>query len=115
MTITHPNAQELVGSVAKWLPVDGSASGFQLRIARNALEIAARELALAPAADARAVERMRALLARDGTRDELDAALVDAIRSGALAPGDPRLLAHLRACALDALTIDQPNYAHELG
>ena len=40
--ITHPTAQELVAGVAQWLPVDGSASVFGLRVARNALEIAAR-------------------------------------------------------------------------
>lgn len=112
--ITHPTAQELVESVGKWLPLDGSAGGFQLRVARNALEIAARELAQAPAADARAVERIAALLGTDGTRDELDAALTKAIREGSIAPDDPRLLAHLRAAALDALAIDQPKYAHEL-
>lgn len=113
--LTHPTAQELVESVAKWLPLDGSAGGFSLRVARNALEIAARDLANGPAADARAVDRMRVILGRDGTREELDHALVTAIRQNEIAPDDPRLLAHLRACALDALAIDQPRYAHELG
>lgn len=113
--ITHPTAHELVAGVAHWLPVDGSASVFGLRVARNALEIAARDMALSPAADARAVERMRALLSRDGTRDELDAALVEAIRSGTIAPDDPALVAHLKATALDTIAIDQPKYAHTLG
>lgn len=113
--ITHPTAQELVAGVARWLPVDGSAGTFGLRVARNALEIAARDLELGPAADARAAARMAALLGRDGTRDELDAALVAAIREGTIAPDDPALVAHLRACALDSLAIDQPKYAHELG
>jgi Domain of unknown function (DUF6285) len=108
--ITHPTAQELVEGVARWLPVDGSAGTFGLRVARNALEIAARDLALGPAADARAAERMAALLGREA----LDAALVAAIREGTIAPDDPALVAHLRACALDALAIDQPRYAHEL-
>lgn len=112
--ITHPTALEIVAGVAGWLPVDGSASVFQLRVARNALEIAARDMAQSPAADARAAERMRALLGRDGTREELDAALVEAIRGGAIAPDDPRLVAHIRACALDTIAIDQPRYAHEL-
>lgn len=113
--ITHPTAQELVAGVARWLPLDGTASGFGLRVARNALEIAARDLALGPAADARAAERLHALLGQDGTRDELDRVLVEAIRAGAIAPDDPALVAHLRACALDTLAIDQPRYAHELG
>lgn len=113
--ITHPTAQELVSGVAAWLPVDGSAGTFGLRVARNALEIASRDLALGPAADARAAERMRALLGQEGTRDVLDEALAGAIRAGTIAPDDPALVAHLRACALDALAIDQPKYAHELG
>jgi Domain of unknown function (DUF6285) len=113
--ITHPTAQALIEGVAVWLPLDGSATTFGLRVARNALEIAARDLALSPEADARAVERMRAILNRDGTREELDAALVDAIRSGAIAPDHPALIAHMKACALDTLAIDQPKYAHELG
>ncbi|WP_298668252.1 DUF6285 domain-containing protein [uncultured Sphingomonas sp.] len=115
--ITHPTAQALVAGVAGWLPVDGSASGFTLRVARNALEIAARDMALGPAADARAAARIAALLGRDdtGDRDALDALLVAAIRDGAIAPDDPRLIAHMKACALDTLAIDQPRYAHELG
>jgi hypothetical protein len=113
--ITHPTAQALVEGVARWLPVDGSASTFGLRVAKNALEIVARDMALGPPADARAAERMRALLGREGTRDELDGALVAAIRGGDIAPDDPRLVAHMKACALDALAIDQPKYAHELG
>lgn len=113
--ITHPTAQALVEGVARWLPVDGSASGFTLRVARNALEIAAREMALAPAVDARAAERLRAILGRDGDRDMLDRALVEAIRAGTIAPDDPALIAHMKASALDALAIDQPKYAHELG
>jgi hypothetical protein len=113
--ITHPTAQELVAGVAAWLPLDGSASVFGLRVARNALQIAARDMGMSPAADARAVERMRALLGRDGTRDELDAALVEAIRSGTIAPDEPALVAHLHACAIDTIAIDQPKYAHTLG
>ena len=113
--ITHPTAQELVSGVATWLPVDGSAGTFGLRVARNALEIAARDMAMGPAADSRAAERMATLLGREGTRDELDAALVAALRAGTIAPDDLALVVHLRACALDALAIDQPRYAHELG
>jgi hypothetical protein len=113
--ITHPSAQELVHAVAAWLPVDGSAGTFGLRVARNALEIAARDMAQAPATEATASARMAALLDREGSREDLDRALVEAIRNGTIAPDDPALVAHLRACALDALAIDQPRYAHELG
>ncbi|QKS01787.1 protein kinase [Sphingomonas sp. CL5.1] len=113
--ISHPTARALVEGVSRWLPVDGSASGFTLRVARNALEIAARDMALGPAADARAAERIAALLGCDvGDRDSLDRLLVEAIRAGSIAPDDSRLVAHMKACALDSLAIDQPRYAHEL-
>ena len=85
--LTHPTAQALVEGVAAWLPLDGSASPFALRVARNALDIAARDMALGPAADERA---------------------------GTIAPDDPQLVAHLAASALDHLAIDQPRYLHEL-
>jgi hypothetical protein len=112
--ITHPTAQALVEGVARWLPLDGSAGVFGLRVARNALEIAARDMALGPPADERAAARMRTLLGREGARADLDAALTQAIRDGTIAPDDARLIAHMKACALDALAIDQPRYAHEL-
>ncbi len=112
--ITHPTAQALVEGISAWLPLDGTASAFGLRVARNALEIAARDMALSPAADASAVDRMAAMLNRNGTRDDLDAALVEVIRTGVIAPDEPSLMAHMKACALDTLAIDQPRYAHEL-
>lgn len=112
--LTHPTAHEIVDGVARWLAVDSPPSGFQLRVARNALEIAARDMAQSPDADARAAARLRALLGVDGDRDALDRALVAALRDGRIAPDAPALLAHLRATALDTLAIDQPRYAHEL-
>jgi hypothetical protein len=112
--LTHPTAHELVDGVARWLAADPTPSGFQLRVARNALEIAARDMAQGPDADRRAVERLSALLGIEGDRDLLDAALTTALREGRIAPDAPALLAHLRASALDSLAIDQPRYAHEL-
>ncbi|PCG15498.1 MULTISPECIES: DUF6285 domain-containing protein [Sphingomonas] len=112
--LTHPTAQALVEGVAAWLPLDGSASPFALRVARNALDIAARDMALGPAADERAAQRIAAILGQTGSRDALDRALVASIRAGTIAPDDPRLIAHLVASTLDHLAIDQPRYVHEL-
>ena len=55
------------------------------------------------------------LHARGQAQSGEDAALVAAIRSGAIAPDDPALVAHLKATALDTIAIDQPKYAHTLG
>lgn len=112
--LTHPTAAEIIAGVAQWLPLDGSASPFALRVAKNALEIADRDMTLGPIADARAAERIRALGLEGTDRDTLDRALVEAIRAGVIAPDDARLLAHMKASALDSLAIDQPKYAHQL-
>ena len=64
--LTHPTAHEIVDGVARWLAGDSPPSGFQLRVARNVLEIAARDMAQSPDADARAAARLRALLGVDG-------------------------------------------------
>lgn len=110
--ITHPTAAELLGAVSDFLAGDlaGKRAAYLALVARNALGIVQREIASGPAAEARAADRLRALLGRDGTRAELDAALCAALRSGAMAPDDPRLLAHLRADVADRLAIDQPKY-----
>ena len=112
--LTHPTAAEIIAGVGQWLPLDGSASPFALRVAKNALEIAHRDVTLGPIADARAAERIRALGLEGTDRDTLDRLLVEAIRAGDIAPDDARLLAHMKASALDSLAIDQPKYAHQL-
>lgn len=113
--ITHPTPEQLVSGVAAALPVDGSTpTVFAMRVAKNALEIAARDLAQGPAAEAAAAARIAALLGREGDYPTLNAALVVAIRDGVVAPDDPALLDHLAATALAMLAIDQPRYAHEL-
>ena len=71
-------------------------------------------LALGDAAEQAAATRIKALLGRDGSYDELNAGLADAIRAGTIAWDDPHLLAHLAATARDMLAIDQPRYAHQL-
>ena len=112
--ITHPTAAELVTGVAAWMPVDGSAPPFAMRVARNALEIAGRDLTLGPAADARAAARMRELLGQEGTRDELDRALVAAIRGGTMAAGQAGGVGHRGRRARGTPAIDQPRCAHQL-
>ena len=106
--ITHPTAAELVEAVAAWLPGEGGA--FAMRVARNALETAARELRLGPAAQAAAAARMAELLGEALPYDEANALLAERIRSGEIAWDDSRLLDHLHAIAQDMLAIDQPRY-----
>lgn len=90
-------------------PDDGRRA-FMTRVADNARALLARETALGPAATDAEQARLAALLARDGDAATLNGQLCDALRSGALAPRDPAVLAHLRATALDRIAIDQPTY-----
>lgn len=109
--IDAPTAAELSAAAAR-IP-DGD--GFEARVAANARGIVAREAALWPAAEARAIVRLRSLTGRDGDFATLDAALAAMIRDRAIAATDPALLDHLRESARDRLAIDQPNYVHGLG
>ncbi|WP_405239923.1 DUF6285 domain-containing protein [Lentisalinibacter orientalis] len=89
----------------------GGHRGFHALVAANVVDIARRELELAPAAEAAEAGRLRALLGRDGEPAELNRALCDAIREGHIAIDDARLLEHLERTTLDRLAIDQPAYS----
>ncbi|MGH6996850.1 MAG: DUF6285 domain-containing protein, partial [Phenylobacterium sp.] len=66
-----------------------------------------------PAAEAAAVERLAALLGRDGTLSELNADLCARLRAGDMDAATPGLLAALRANITEQIAIDQPSYAPE--
>ena len=119
--LDHPRGPALLDAVAALLrdvlmpqlPA-GSSAAFQARVAANAVDLAAREMRLGPAAEAAAAERLLALLQHSGapqTPDTLEAELALAIRSGAIDDQSPALRAHLWASTLDKLAIDQPTYA----
>lgn len=112
----EPRPSEILGAVAAFLrgaatKETGPHIAFQLRVAGNALEIAQRQLDLAPAAEADELTRLKALLGRDGTLPELNAALALAIRAGELDLATPGLADHLWATTLAKLAVDQPNYS----
>jgi hypothetical protein len=112
----EPHAAEILPALAKFLretvTTDHSAhTQFQARVAANACDLAAREARLAPASDAAELERLRALLDRDGTLAELNAELAARISRGQLTLETPELKAHLWASSMAKLAVDQPNYA----
>ena len=74
-------------------------------------EDAARLRELAPAAEARELQRLRALLQRDGSLAELNALLCERIADGRIDLQTPGLPAHLWQSTLDKLAVDQPSYA----
>ncbi len=83
---------------------------FLTRVADNARALLAREASLGAVAEAGETARLSALLGGDGAFTDLNHRLCEALRSGAIAPRDPALLAHLRATAIDRIAIDQPTY-----
>ncbi len=115
--ITHPRTEELAQAVGAWIdqirPSLDPRNAFLARVAANAMATIGRELTLGPAAQARAVARMTALLGRTGDQAGLNSELCAKIRSGELTLESPGLLAALQVMARDQLAIDQPNYRPE--
>ena len=112
--ISHPTAAELSEAIAAFdaepAPAADARQAFLARVADNARATVAREAEQGAKLEAEAVERLRALLSRDGDFVALNAALCEALRAGQIAPRDPALLAHLRATAIGQIRIDQPTY-----
>lgn len=115
--IDHPRAEELVEAVARWIdsvrPGLPPRDAFLARVAANALGVVRRELIEGPAAEAAAVERLSAILGREGSFAELNSDLCARLRDGAMDRDTPGLLAALKANIKDQIAIDQPNYAPE--
>ena len=105
----RPTAAELVEAVREYLENDvmTGTSGrlqFHARVARNALAILERELALGPAQRAAHARRLEAL----GYAD--DAALAAAIRAGECDDRFDEVLAAVHASVLDKLAVANPGY-----
>jgi hypothetical protein len=92
------------------LPKLNGAERYNLQVAIKALDIAAREAALAPEAVCAEQARLQVLLGLQLPLDQLKAELCARLRDGRLAPDDPALLAHLRASTRAALDIDNPDF-----
>ena len=112
----EPRPPEMLAAVAAFLR-DGLGTriaphvAFQARVAANALDLVARELLLAPTAETAEHDRLRALLGRDASPADLNAALAEALAAGSLDPATPEVAAHLHATTMAKLSVDQPNYA----
>lgn len=119
MSENQPSAGELVGAVIEFLattvrPALTGHARFESLIAIRLLQTAAADYELGPAARERDRERLEALLGRSGEHAELEAELVERIRSGAIADDErAALLEALRASARDQLRIANPAYLRE--
>ena len=84
--------------------------GFQMRVAVNSLAILEREARLGPAADAREHERLKKLLGRDGSLDELNRELARQLRAANATSVKRRSMAHLEATIADKIAIANPKW-----
>ena len=112
----EPTAAEILPAIARFLretvTTDQSAhTMFQARVAANAVDLAAREAALAPKFDAEEKARLKALLGADGDLPTLNRKLADQIAEGTLTLDTPGLKEHLWATSMAKLAVDQPAYA----
>jgi hypothetical protein len=112
----QPSMRELVEAVREFLerkamPELTGQNAFHARVAANALAIVARQLEKGAQAEAAELERLRALLGRDGTLEELNRVLCRAIREGDIDILSPQLQQHLEHIARAKIAIDQPNYS----
>ena len=82
---------------------------YQARVVANAVDLVARQIVLAPPADAAELDGLRVLLDRDGTLYDLNAALAERLAAGSLAPDDAAR--HLWTTTLSKLAVDQPRYS----
>lgn len=112
--ISHPTAAELTEAIATFeaeAVIPGEArQTFLARVTDNARATLAREAKHGARLETEAVERLKALLEQTGDYAKLNAKLCEALRSGAIDPLNPALLAHLRATAIGQIAVDQPAY-----
>jgi hypothetical protein len=112
----QPSALELVTAVREFIekhamPELQGRTAFHARVAANALAIVARELEQAPKANTEEHNRLKTLLAQDGSLDELNRELCRRIRTNSLPVDNPILAGHLVQTTLAKVAIDQPNYS----
>jgi len=113
----RPTPTELLDAVAAFLreqvvPASSGSLAYHARVAANALDIARREIALAPAARQREQAALVALLGADPATDlaQLNRMLCERIASGAIGLDTPGLAGCLWQITLDRLAVDQPTY-----
>ena len=112
----QPSMRELVEAVrdfleTKAMPELKGHTAFHARVAANALAIVARELERGATSDSAELDRLKKLLNRDGSLEELNREVCDQIRSGKLDIVSATLKRHLELTTLDKVSIDQPNYS----
>jgi Domain of unknown function (DUF6285) len=113
----EPAPHEILSIVATFLreevmPALSGRTAFHVRVAANAVDLAARQAKLTPASNTAELTRLRALLASPkGELAELNTELTARIVRGEAGLSDPAVREHLWATTLEKIAVDQPNYA----
>jgi hypothetical protein len=116
MPTNRPTPDELLEAVTEFLedrvmPKLDKHTAFHTRVAVNVLGILRRETENGPRLDAEELARLKGLLGREGTLEELNAELCEHIRSGNLDHRNQDLMEHLFRTTMGKVSIDQPNYS----
>jgi hypothetical protein len=111
-----PKAQVLISIVAQFLrdqvaPITSGRLAYDLRIAINALDLAARESTHARRVNNEELRRLVHLIGLSGNLEMLNAELCARLRDGRYSLEMPAVSDHLWRTTLDKLAIDQPTYA----
>lgn len=112
----RPTAQELLVTVEELLretlmPALRGQASFHARVAANAMGIVRREIDSIADLDSRESERLRALLDRKGSLEELNRELCRRLRDGEMDLEDAALVDHLIRTTLGKISIDNPRYS----
>lgn len=114
----RPDLEELLETVREFLEerslpaLDGDLA-FQTRVCINMLRIVLRELREGPAMDAAEAARLRDLLGMEGSPEELNRRLAEAVRDGSLDANPEAVKDHLRKSVEDKLRIVNPGYMED--
>lgn len=105
-----PDVDAILAEVEAALRPGSLPSGLPQKLAANAVALARREITLAGEGHHAERARLKALLGTDGTLEELNARLADAIREGRLTAATPGLATHLWRTTIEKMRVDQPAY-----
>jgi hypothetical protein len=114
----RPTAPELLDAISSFLRKEAlpALEGvdarlvFQVKVALNSLAILGREWQRGPAADAAELQRLRALLGRDGDLPTLNAELCRQLRAGERDERDGALMDPLRVTIAEKIAIANPRW-----
>ena len=114
----RPDLEELLETVREFLesrslPALAGDLAFQTRVCTNILRIVLRELREGPALDRAEAARLRELLGLEGSLEEQNRHLAQAIRDGSLDAATETVKDHLRKSVAEKLRIVNPGYLED--